>query len=118
MIGEVAIPIPVLGAVVGNAVGMFMYGIAKDYVDKKELELIQSFQLSMESLNRLLEERYQKLIRKLKEELEKFSSLLDWAFDPDVNKAFEGSIRLAQFVGVDETKVLKDTAEIDTFFMI
>lgn len=118
LIGEVAIPIPVLGAVVGNAVGMFMYGIAKDYVDKKELELIENFQLSMESLNRMLDERYQKLISKLKEELEKFSSLLEWAFDPDVNKAFEGSIHLAQFVGVDETKVLKDITEIDSFFTI
>lgn len=118
LIGEVAIPIPVLGAVVGNAVGMFMYGIAKDYVDKKELKLIENFQLSMESLNRMLDERYQELISKLKEELEKFSSLLEWAFDPDVNKAFEGSIHLAQLVGVDETKVLKDITEIDSFFTI
>lgn len=118
LIGEVAIPIPVLGAVVGNAVGMFMYGIAKDYVDKKELELIQGFQSSMESLNRMLDERYHRLISRLKEELEKFASLLDWAFDPDVNKAFEGSIHLAQFVGVDETQVLKDTADINAFFMI
>ena len=65
----------------------------------------------------MLDERYQELISRLKEELEKFASLLDWAFDPDVNKAFEGSIHLAQFTGVDETKVLKNTAAIDAFFM-
>ena len=118
ILGEIAIPIPVLGAVVGNAVGMFMYGIAKDYLDKKEQNLIQNFQMGMESLNRMLDVRYQELINKLKEELEKFATLVEWAFDPNVNKAFEGSMHLAQFVGVDDAKVLKDMAAIDTFFMI
>ena len=118
LLGEIAIPIPVLGAIVGNAVGMFMYGIAKDYVAKKEQNLIQNFQTGMESLNKMLDARYQKLISELKEEIEKFSTLLEWAFDPDVNKAFEGSIHLAKFVGVQNNSILRNKNDIHAFFMI
>lgn len=118
IIGEVAIPIPVLGAIVGNTVGMFMYDIAKDYMSQKEQDLIGHYRSNMDSLNRMLDERYQQLINTLKEELEKFSSLLEWAFDPDVNKAFEGSVQLAQFAGVSDERILKSKKAIDNFFMV
>lgn len=118
IIGEVAIPIPVLGAIVGNTVGMFMYNIAKDYMSQKEQDLIGHYQSNMDSLNRMLDERYQQLINTLKEELEKFSSLLEWAFDPDVNKAFEGSVQLAQFAGVSGERILNSKKAIDNFFMV
>ena len=116
VLGEVAIPIPVLGAVVGNTVGMFMYGLAKEYMSNKEQELVAGFKTSMEQLNQILDIRYQKLIQRLRDELEKFTSLLDWAFDPDVNKAFAGSVQLAKFAGVSESKILKSMDDIDIFF--
>ena len=37
MMGQIIIPIPVLGAIIGNATGMFMYGIAKNNLSKKEI---------------------------------------------------------------------------------
>lgn len=118
VLGEVAIPIPVLGAVVGNTVGMFMYGLAKEYMSNKEQELVAGFKTSMEQLNQILDIRYQKLIQRLRDELEKFTSLLEWAFDPDVNKAFAGSVQLAKFAGVSESKILKTMDDIDHFFTV
>lgn len=117
MLGQVAIPIPVLGAMIGNVAGMFMYQIAKDNLGEKEQMLIRSYQESFTTLNRALDERYHALLAMLKKELEKFSSMLELAFDSDVNIAFDGSIALADYVGVTPEKVLRNKQDIDQYFL-
>jgi hypothetical protein len=117
VMGQVLIPIPVLGAVIGNAVGMFMYGIAKDTLSKQEQALIRNFNDSIQSLNEQLEAHYKVLIELLKQEFAKFQSVLELAFDLNVNIAFAGSITLAQYVGCADSKILKDKAAVDDFFL-
>ena len=117
MLGQVAIPIPVLGAMIGNVAGMFMYQIAKDNLSEKEQILIQAYQESFAALNQTLDERYYKLLAMLKKEMERFSSMLELAFDPDVNIAFDGSIVLADYVGVTPKKVLRNKRDIDQYFL-
>ena len=117
MLGQVAIPIPVLGAMIGNVAGMFMYQIAKDNLSEKEQILIQAYQESFAALNQTLDERYYKLLAMLKTEMERFSSMLELAFDPDVNIAFDGSIVLADYVGVTPKKVLRNKRDIDQYFL-
>lgn len=39
LIGQTAIPIPVLGAVIGNVAGMFMYGMGKRSPGQKKSKL-------------------------------------------------------------------------------
>ena len=46
-----------------------------------------------------------------------FESLVDIAFDEDVNIAFEGAIKLARSAGVKEEKILKTKADIDAYFL-
>ena len=116
VLGGVAIPIPVLGPIIGNTVGMIMYGLAKDHMSQKEQKLIGEYQMSMDALNQMLDKRYQMLVLKLREELEKFTSLLEWAFDPDTNRAFLGSVQLAEFTGVSDSKILRTQQDIDNFF--
>ena len=116
VIGQVAIPVPVLGAVIGNAVGMFMYGIAKDNLSKHEQQLISKFNNDINSLNAQLNEQYKALIELLKREFAKFRSVVALAFDFDVNIAFTGSVELAQYVGCDNSKILKNKAEVDSYF--
>ena len=118
LMGQVLIPIPVLGAIIGNTIGMFMYGLAKDILSEKEQALITNFNTSLEQLNERLEERYKQLILSLKEEFANFSSVLLLAFDENINKAFLGSIELADYVGVAEDKILKTKVEMDNFFLI
>jgi len=117
ILGQVAIPLPVLGAVIGNTVGMFMYGIAKDYLSDREEKLAAAFQQSMDALNQRLELRYQELIARLKAEFAKFTSMVELAFDPDINIAFDGSIALADYVGVPQERVLGTRKDIDNFFL-
>ena len=42
-IGQALIPVPVLGAVIGNTVGTFLYQVAKDNLTKKEQKLIEGY---------------------------------------------------------------------------
>lgn len=117
LMGQIAIPVPILGPMVGNAAGMFFYGIAKDFLSEQEQALAASYLDSVEQLNRKLDERYRRLIEYLQAEFAKYSSILALAFDRDVNIAFDGSVALADYVGVSPEKVLHNKQDIDNYFM-
>ena len=117
VMGQVLIPIPVLGAVVGNAAGMFMYGIAKDKLSKQETELIANFNGSIQALNERLDEQHRELIEILNREFAKFKSIAEFAFDLNVNIAFAGSVALLEHVGCDDKIILKDKESVDTYFL-
>ena len=117
MLGQAVIPVPVLGAIIGNVAGMFLYDIAKTQGLKREASLIANYQAEMEALLERLDEQGRALMRLLEENLKKFQSMMDLAFDPDVNLAFSASIHFARFNGVPEDKILKTKADIDAFFL-
>jgi len=117
LIGQVMIPIPVLGAVIGNAAGMFMYGIAKNNLSRKEQALINRFNNDMQQLNKQLDVEHAALIEQLLQEIAQFKSVLDLAFDIDVNVAFAGSIALAQHVGCADGEILWNKYAVDDYFL-
>jgi len=117
LMGQVMIPIPVLGAVIGNATGMFMYGIAKNNLSTQEQNLIVNSNSSIQQLNEQLDEQYIELIELLKQEFAKFKSILDLAFDFDINIAFAGSIAMAQYSGCDKEKILWNKQDVDAYFL-
>ena len=117
ILGQTLIPVPVLGAIVGNMAGMFMYQIAKEHLSEKEQVLVANYRQTFASLNEMLEERYRELIFQLKKELANYTSVLELAFDRDVNIAFDGSVALADYVGVSTEKVLRNKQEIDQYFL-
>ena len=116
-IGQAVIPIPMLGAVIGSSVCNFMSGLGKQYLSKKEQELIAQHKRDIERLIAKLDADYQKLINKLEEEYNRFSSLADLAFDVDINLAFQGSIKLARHIGVKDSEILKSKVDIDAYFL-
>ena len=115
--GQMLIPIPMLGAMVGNMAGMFMYGIAKDKLSQHEQMLIEEFNNQLQTMNMQLEESHIAMIEFIQQEFNKFNSALELAFDLDVNLAFTGSIQLAQYVGVSDEKILKNKGDIDRYFL-
>ena len=117
LIGQTVIPIPVLGAVIGNVAGMFMYGIAKDHLSEKEQTITERFLTEMQTLDQVLEFKYQKFIEFLRKEFAKYKSVLELAFDPQANIAFANSITLAELVGVSDEKILRKKSNIDTYFL-
>ena len=117
LVGQAVIPIPVLGAVIGNMAGMFMYGISKDHLSEKEQTLTERFLTEMKTLNQSLEVRYQQFVEFLRKEFAKYKSVLELAFDPIANIAFVNSISLADFVGVPPEKNLRKKSDIDQYFL-
>ena len=115
--GQIMIPVPVLGAMMGNIAGMFMYSIAKDKLSRHEQMLIEDFNNRLQTVNMQLESEHMALIAFIQQEFNKFSSALELAFDLDINIAFIGSINLAQHVGVSEEEILKNKNDVDRFFL-
>lgn len=116
-IGQAAIPIPILGAVIGNTVGMIMYNSTKGILSEYEQRLIVEYCSEIEEVSKALDEQYALLVLKLQNELEDYFELLDDAFSVGFNDAFEGSIKLARFLGVDNSDLVKNEKEIDDFIM-
>ena len=68
-IGQSVIPIPVLGAVLGNTVGTFLYQAAKDNLSRKEQKLIEEYLRYLHELDVELDKKYRKYIHDLNEEI-------------------------------------------------
>lgn len=115
--GQVLIPVPVLGAVIGNTVGTMMYQIAKDNLSARELKIFEEYAEAVRQLDVSLQDRYQKFVDEIGKDTKLFMELLDRAFVPDIHIAFEGSIDLAKACGVPVDEVLDSKEKITSYFM-
>ena len=106
MLGEILIPIPVLGALIGNTVGMFMMSIARSYLSAEEQKLIEAYQKEMGELKNHLDAEYKALVEELEAEIAKYDSLAQLAFDADVNVRFESIISRAKLVGANTERLV------------
>ena len=115
--GQVLIPVPVLGAVIGNTVGTMMYQIAKDNLSAREQKIFEEYAEAVHQLDVSLQDRYQKFVDEIGKDTKLFMELLDRAFVPDIHIAFEGSIDLAKACGVPVDEVLDSKEKITSYFM-
>ena len=116
--GQVLIPIPVLGAVIGNVAGEFVYELCKKKGALKSQKVIEGYNAEIAQLNQQLDIQYLQIVMEVQKALERFKDLEKLAFDENVNIAFNGSIDLATEVGVADSKILKTKEDIDNFFLI
>lgn len=117
LIGQIVIPVPVLGAVIGNAVGTMMYKIAKDHFSKKEQAIMKQYYDELIELDNKLDKQYQQFVLELSNSFEEFLSILEKAFSPDINVALDGSIELAKACGVDENEILDTKEKAFAYFL-
>ena len=115
--GQVLIPVPVLGAVIGNTVGTMMYQIAKDNLSAREQKIFEEYAEAVRQLDVSLQDQYQKLVDEIGKDTKLFMELLNRAFAPDIRVAFEGSIDLAKSCGVPVDEILDSKEKIASFFM-
>jgi hypothetical protein len=116
-IGQALIPVPILGAVIGNTVGNVMYQTAKDCLSEKEQALIEAYAREQRELDAKLEAEYGKLLDSLDRGLTRYIALLNRAFDPDPALAFEGSISLARELGVPDDQILDLREKAMAYFL-
>ncbi len=115
--GQILIPVPVLGAVVGNAVGTMIYQIGKDNLSAKEQELIEQYLKDISDLEDKLSEEYMQYIDQLNCCLSNYMELLSVAFNPDVERALDGSVALAKHMGVPDAEILDSYDKISGYFL-
>jgi hypothetical protein len=118
-IGQVVIPVPVVGALVGSIVASTVLGLGKGMLNKHEQEILKKYQKRVHSFIEKLDREYQEKLEALLNKYNKLGELQDYSFDLDLNiqLQFIGSIDLARFVGVPETKILHNESEIDDYFL-
>ena len=116
-VGQALIPVPVLGAVIGNTVGTIMYKAVASSLSKREAELIERYLGEQRVLDGQLAAEYQELIEKLDQGMSDYLELLERAFSPDVQVALFGSVELARVLGVPTDEILDSEEKVLAYFL-
>ena len=116
IVGQAIIPIPVLGAVIGNAVGMYMQEISKSYLLEREQKLIDSYFLEAQQHNNEIAKRDMETTALFNANLAEYASLLALSFSEDANLRHEGAVQGARLAGVPEEKILHNLEEGEALF--
>ncbi|MEH7502935.1 hypothetical protein V7152_13155 [Neobacillus drentensis] len=118
-IGQILIPIPVLGSIIGTVTANFVWGFAKDKLGEREQELMKMLDAYAESILAKAENAYQEIISKINLTYARYNSLINAAFDVHANTAVLAatSVDLAVGIGVDESKILSNDDDLDAFIL-
>ncbi|WP_425300622.1 hypothetical protein [Nocardia farcinica] len=117
LVGQATIPIPILGAVIGTAVGTVMYKAAASSLTKREAALIERYLDEQRTLDKELAAEHQALLDSLDRSMSRYLGLLERAFSPDVQVALVGSVELAVEIGVASDEILDSEEKVDAFFL-
>ena len=115
--GQMLIPVPVLGAVIGNTIGTLLYQIGKDSLTKKEQAIFAGYISEINVLDQQLEEAYRNSIDQMNAAFSAYIDVLAVAFVPDVMKALHGSAELAKTMGVPTEEILDTREKVFSYFM-
>lgn len=116
LVGQALIPIPVLGAVIGNTVGTIMYRSVSSSLSKREAMLIEQYLEEQRLLDEELATQYQNLIDELAASMTTYVEVLDRAFSPNVQIALEGSVELALSLNVPAGEILDSADKARAYF--
>lgn len=116
LVGQALIPIPVLGAVIGSALGTIMYRSASTSLSKREAALIERYVEDQRLLDEELAVQYRDLLEELAANMATYVGLLDRAFAPDLQVALDGSVELALSFGVCIEDVLDSADKARAYF--
>ena len=116
-IGQAAIPIPVLGAIIGNTVGMCMVRIGRDYLTHREQKLLEEYVNDFYEIDMALNAKYENCLIELNKAMQLYLDLLDRAFSPNYKAALDGSVALAMHIGVPKEELLTSVEDADRYFL-
>lgn len=118
-IGQILIPVPVLGSIIGTVTANFLWEFSKGKLGVREQELKQMLDAYTNSILEKVDQVYIEIVDKIKKTYAHYDSLIEAAFDVRANSAVLAatSVKLAEAVGVDEDKILYDEEDLDAFFL-
>ncbi len=115
--GQVLIPVPVVGALVGSVAGKFVANAITETLGESEAELIAQLRAYEHNAQTRLDEAYRAHIRRLDAYFGSLERLAAFTFDSDVNLDLRltASARFAEIVGVPRELILRNTDDLDEF---
>ena len=116
-IGQAVIPVPVIGAVIGNTVGMTLYKISKDGLFEQEQKILKQYGDELRKLDEDLQIQYGEYLDLLQKDYSIYLSLLEDAFAIDPYISFKGSVELAKSVGVPTEDILDTPDKVVAYFL-
>ncbi|WP_144647071.1 hypothetical protein [Priestia megaterium] len=118
-IGQMLIPIPILGSIIGTVTTNFIWAYAKDKLGERERELKNILNAYSQSILAKVDIAYQNIILKINTTYAHYNSLMDAAFTVHANSSVlaAASVNLASALGVPERRILKDDNDLETFFL-
>lgn len=117
LMGQALIPLPILGAVLGNAVGTMIYQIGRDALSSREQGIIARYLKEIDELDEGLAGEYRQCIERFKRCFGEYMELLAAAFDPEIERALDGSAALARYMGVPDSEILDSYDKIASYFL-
>ena len=117
LLGQVAIPVPVLGAVLGNTIGTILYQLGKDLFSDYEANLVEKYLNEINELNITLDNDFQHFIISMNEAFVSYSEIVSKICSVNVLEALDGSVTLAKRLEVKEDEILSSREEIMAYFL-
>lgn len=105
--GQALIPIPVVGALIGNTVGNVINNRTKKSVKRKTKKEIKRYQEELDKKDTLLEEKHQMFLRALTAESREFDTAMEMVLNPDPEIALKGANILAHCADLLDKEIIK-----------
>lgn len=116
VIGQGAIPVPVVGAVIGSISGKILSGIYTTTLGERSKQLVAELDRRFDEAMSKLDKHYQSLLREINADFDKLGDLIQFAFSPENNwRLMELSTVTAQQLRVPEDQIIRDHGQLDKF---
>ncbi|MBV5309021.1 hypothetical protein [Chromatium okenii] len=113
--GQMLIPVPLIGAVIGSLAGRILAEVATG----KSTEIAKRLQRDMDVFLKALDEKLQHVFRVIESEFDRLGQLTVAAFDLANNCALlRSSVVLAQAHGVPSEKIITTHCQLDEFMLL
>lgn len=100
-----------------QAISQIAFEYGRYVLYAKEQAILQKYLDNQRILDAKLQNEYDAYIEAVRQNAERFQSLIDAAFSSNVREFLKESVALAKATGVKEEVLLKSVEEIDDFFM-
>jgi hypothetical protein len=117
LLGQAVIPIPAFGAVVGSLAGRLVIRHCKRWLSAEEASWMSEAEAQYSKLRDALDEQYATVVTRLTNRFDELGDLTSAAFDVGLNSRLklETSVALAQSTGVEDSHIVRTTADLDRF---
>lgn len=114
VLGQAAIPIPLLGAAIGSIAGKLLMEGAKSLSGRIDAKL----KADMMAFRQRLSEVERRALDRINRELDTLGALTIEAFKPQNNIALlHLSVQLSEAYGVEDSKIIRSQTDLDTFML-